>query len=220
MKLTIPGDPIPKARARVTRKGFAYDPQFDCKQRVRKFLEQSIREFYEKDENRIEGRRLSIGESFEVNWHFHMPIPKSFSQIKKNACKWGFIEHTSKPDRSNLEKFYEDCANGILWKDDSQITKGQIIKKYCNDDNPRTEIVMSTIQKPSKAVTEIVSLFTPDEISSICYDASKLTITEETLPKVACFISKIADQHSKKLSKISKNYPGHWKEFEDNSNYV
>lgn len=221
MKITIPGDPIPKARARVTKKGFAYDPQWELKKNVTKFLEQQVHEFYEKDKNRIEGHKLSIGEAFEVDWYFHMPIPKSFNQTKKNACKWGLIEHTSKPDRSNLEKFYEDCANGILWKDDSQITKGRIEKKYCSDDQPRTEICMTPVKPHNEDVKDIISLFSPDEISSLVYDASVIRMdSEPNLPQITTFLSKLADQHSKKLSKISKNYPGHWKKFESNSSFL
>lgn len=180
-----------------------------------------MREFYEKRENAQEGYKLAHGEAFEVNWYFHMPIPKSFNQIKKNACKWGFIEHTSKPDRSNLEKFYEDCANGILWGDDSQITKGEIVKKYCNDDKPRTEIVMKAIKEPNKEMCEIISLFSPQEISELVSDAQSIPIGDEpSLNSIGFFISKIADNHASKFAKIKKTYPGHWKKLDSNSNSI
>lgn len=229
MKITIPGNPIPKARARVTRKGFAFDPQEKQKKQVCKILEQSVREYYEKNENRKEGYKLAHCKAFEVNWYFHMPIPKSFNLRKKNACKWGFIEHISKPDRSNLEKFYEDCANGILWKDDSQITKGNIIKKYCNDDKPRTEIIMNPIDEPNEEIKNIVSFFSPEDIYEICEEVNNLNKnlpiytdnfkinSTNPLPKVASFLSKLADKHSDKLKKISKNHHGAWKKFESNS---
>lgn len=209
MKITIPGDPIPKARARVTRKGFAYDPQHSLKKKTIKFLQQSVRDFYEKAENRQEGYRLSIGEAFNVDWHFYMPIPKSFNQSKKNASNWGMHDHMSKPDLSNMVKFYEDCANGILWKDDSQIVHCYLSKKYSH--NPRTEIVMTPIPKPKEDLKNIISLFSPNEISEIVDEARHLVIDETTLPYVASFLSKLADQHGKKLAKISKNYPGYWK---------
>lgn len=203
-----------------TKKGFAYDPQWQLKKNIQQFLEESVREFYQKEDNRIEGHKLSIGQAFRVDWTFHMPIPKSFNQSKKNACKWGFIEHTSKPDRSNLEKFYEDCANGILWHDDSQITCGEIIKKYCNDEKPRTEITMTPIKEPNENVKNIISLFSPDDVAAIVADANSLDPTHCSLSEISMFLSKIADQHSKKLSKISKNYPGHWKKVEPKSNFI
>lgn len=183
-------------------------------------MENQVKEFYENPDNRIQGHLLAQDVAFEVDWYFYMPIPKSFSQVKKNACKWGLIEHTSKPDRSNLEKFYEDCANGILWKDDSQITRGKIIKRYCNDDNPRTEIEMKPIQETNEDMKEILSMFSPDEISTICYEASKIKMTAEKLPEIASFLSKLADQHAKKFSKITKSYPGHWKKFESKSTFA
>jgi Holliday junction resolvase RusA-like endonuclease len=219
MKIVIPGNPIPKARAR-TGKGFAYDPQYKLKKQVTKFLQQHVREFYSKSENAQEGYKLAHGEAFEVNWYFHMPIPKSFNQTKRNACKWGLIEHTTKPDRSNLEKFYEDCANDVLWKDDCQIIRGEIVKKYCNDDKPRTEIIMKAIKGHNEEVTNIVSLFSPQEINSIVEDANSLSSNETTLFNVANFISKLADNHANKLSKIKKTYPGHWKKLDSNSNFI
>lgn len=215
MKIIVPGDPIPKARARVTRRGFAYDPQAKEKENVRKLLEQSVREFYEKSENRIEGHRLSIGDSYTVRWCFYMPIPKSFNQFKKNASKWGINEHISKPDLSNMVKFYEDAANGIIWKDDSQISHCSIEKMY--SDNPRTEIYIMPNPKVRDDIKDIISLFSPDEISSIVTDANKLLYVQTTdLPQVASFLSKIADNHTKKLAKITKNYPNHWKKLECN----
>src|SRR5260221_2027047 len=220
MKITIPGDPIPKARARITKKGFAYDPQWDIKQRVIKYIKHALEEYFDKNENQKEGYLLAHGKAFEVDWYFHMPIPKSFNQIKKNACKWGFIEHISKPDRSNLEKFYEDCGNGILWHDDSQITSGKIVKKYCSDDNPRTEIIMKPITESKEDIKNIISLFSPDEISTIFYDASKININAEKLPQISGFLSKLADQHCAKLMKITKKYPGHWKKLDSNSNFI
>lgn len=214
MKITIPGDPIAKARARVTKAGFAYDPQWDIKQRVCLYLKNSVREFYEKSENRIEGHKIAIGESFIVDWTFFMPIPKSFNQSKKNACQWGFIEHITKPDLSNLVKFYEDCANGILWPDDSQIFSCQIKKEYSI--HPRIEIDMTThSSEHKKDVQDILSSFSLDEIEEIATEAKYLSIGNPiNYPDIAKFLSKIADKHSKKFTKIAKKYPEHWKKFD------
>lgn len=221
MKIIIQGDPIAKARHVKTKKGFAYDPQWELKKRVSRFLELEIKEYFDKSENRIEGFHLSNGIAFEVDWYFYMPIPKSFSQSKRNACRWGLIEHTIKPDRSNMEKFYEDCANGVLWYDDSQITCGKVVKRYCENDNPRTEIHVKVVKQPPNEMCEIVSLFTPQEVSDIVEDATKLLhVQTSDLPKVACFLSKIADLHAPKLSKINKKYPKHWKKFECNSPFL
>lgn len=214
MKIVIPGDPIPKARARTTKKGFAYDPQWELKKRVIKFIEIQVEEYYQNCKNPQEGYKIAHGDAFKVDWYFYMPIPKSFSQTKRNACKWGFIQHNIKPDRSNLEKFYEDCANGILWKDDCQITRGEVIKKYCDDDKPRTEIHMNTIKEYNEDFKNIISLFSPTDIQDIVSESNNLFEGENSLIKIASFISKMADQHAKKFQQINKKYPGYWKKFE------
>ncbi len=72
MKIVIPGVPIPKARARVTKRGITYDPQQKEKERVSKFLLKAVSDYYENPGNRIEGHKLSIGEAFRVDWHFYL----------------------------------------------------------------------------------------------------------------------------------------------------
>jgi len=75
---------------------------------------------------------------------FYMPIPPSWSEQKKQEARDGKIQHTSKPDLSNLLKSIEDGAEGVLWANDSQVVRYSDIdgvptqKLY--GDNPRTEI--------------------------------------------------------------------------------
>lgn len=72
----------------------------------------------------------------EMIIEFHMPIPASLSKKKKRDCL--SKPHSKKPDLSNLQKFFEDTFNGILYKDDSLITKVIATKFY--SDEPKTVI--------------------------------------------------------------------------------
>ena len=65
-----------------------------------------------------------------------MPIPASISEKKWKA---GII-HTKKPDLDNLIKFVKDCANGILWHDDSQVVTIEAAKLYSEE--PETRILL------------------------------------------------------------------------------
>ena len=125
IKITISGDPTPKARPRVTKRGITYNPQKKISDDVRL----QVKAQYGDDP--IEG---AVG----VLMEFHMPIPKSYSKKKKQLIETGKIFHTKKPDIDNLEKFILDCMNGIVFKDDSQIVQTYARKQYSS--NPRTEV--------------------------------------------------------------------------------
>lgn len=66
---------------------------------------------------------------------FSMPIPKSKTKSFKDLCAQKETPHTSKPDLDNLSKV-KDAFNGILWKDDSQISEECLTKIYETDNYP------------------------------------------------------------------------------------
>ncbi len=65
-----------------------------------------------------------------------MPIPASMPKKKLKAD----VQHTKKPDLDNLIKFVKDCANGVLWHDDSQVNNIQASKLYSV--SPSTVIIL------------------------------------------------------------------------------
>lgn len=69
---------------------------------------------------------------------FFMPIPSSLS-LKKQKELSGQI-HYIRPDLSNLIKYVEDVAQGVLFRDDSQIH--MIIARKLYSDFPRTEFII------------------------------------------------------------------------------
>lgn len=71
----------------------------------------------------------------------YMPIPKSWSKLKKEMASGGELKHTTKPDIDNLTKNIFDCFNGLFWLDDKQVV-GLIANKFYSK-NPRWEIEIS-----------------------------------------------------------------------------
>jgi len=129
IKITIPGEPFAKARARhSTRGGFVktYDPQRVEKESLRLYLKAKGAIMYE------------LGTPLRCTMVFSMPIPSSMSKKTRIAAAAGLHHHVKKPDIDNLVKFYLDVANGILFDDDKQIVELSAIKRY--SDAPSVEI--------------------------------------------------------------------------------
>ena len=65
-------------------------------------------------------------------------IPKSTSKKKEAEMLQGNISPTKKPDADNIIKIVLDAMNKFAFKDDTQVTKLEIEKKY--DVTPRIYI--------------------------------------------------------------------------------
>lgn len=123
MKYILSGDPIPLARPRFRKNSGVYDPQLSLKQRSQ--LELKIQH----------GARPLLKGPLELIVTFFMKIP-----ISKKRKIYPYNYHAIKPDLSNLIKFVEDVATGILYEDDSIIVSIQSVKYYAIV--PRTEIIL------------------------------------------------------------------------------
>jgi Holliday junction resolvase RusA-like endonuclease len=93
---------------------------------------------------------------------FYMPIPHSVTH-KKVTSKYNTY-HFIKPDISNLIKFYEDVATGIVYKDDSIICHTFAEKRYDDGKGPRTEM---TIFKLKTTGSPVPSLKAEIQIGSV-----------------------------------------------------
>jgi len=128
VKFIVPGDPVSLDRARYGRgkDGTAriYDSQRDEKLMVGITL---------RSQN---GDREPIAVPIYLDITFYFKKPRGFKALS--------LWKTSRPDTSNLLKFYEDVGTEAgLWKDDSFIVKITAQKVY--DDNPRTEFYVCPI---------------------------------------------------------------------------
>ena len=126
----IPGKPIAKKRPRFARRGkfvTTYNDQETEEGRVLWEIKQQWKE------SPIEG-------PISISFGFFLPFPKSAS--KKNVEKMlsGFIRATKCPDLDNYEKFYMDCMNEVVYRDDSQVWRKKGSKVYAKE--PCTEIFL------------------------------------------------------------------------------
>jgi Holliday junction resolvase RusA-like endonuclease len=71
----------------------------------------------------------------------YMPTAPSWSKKKLAAALAGEIRPRL-PDWDNLAKA-TDALNGVVWRDDSQVADGRVIKLY--SDRPRLEIEVSLL---------------------------------------------------------------------------
>ena len=129
ISITVPGEPVAKARPRFTKNGHVYTPQKTA------VYEQVIGLHARAA---MKGKKILTG-AIKLSVTAYMPIPQSWSLKQKTKAMSGALRHTKRPDLSNIIKSVEDGMNGVVYADDSQIDDSHIVKRY---GIPRTEIVV------------------------------------------------------------------------------
>lgn len=136
LKITVPGDPVPKGRHRARIVQPRHKPAFIH------FYQDSETEKYENHiamlANIVMGGRGVLLGPLELRIIAYVPIPKSWSEKMKQRCVDGVMRPVTRPDGDNYEKAALDALNGIVYKDDAQIVEMRWSKRY--DHNPRLEI--------------------------------------------------------------------------------
>lgn len=217
-KIVIPGNPIAKARPKVSRRGnyvTMYDPNSQANDVIKQQLKIAANSVY-----------FDFNDVLEVECTFYMPIPTYHGVAHLNACSLNLIPHTSKPDLDNLIKQL-DYLNEIIFNDDRQIVSIVAYKRYSL--NPRTVIDIKTqakldIEEQAKGILTMFGLenlgrFTYDcKVLSEVVDAwieteelsranSNLHIQSVRLARIAIILATLAKNHSKVLTKIASKYP-------------
>lgn len=131
LSITISGNPIAKKRPRFARRGRYVTTYNEQQTEEGKFIQIMM--------SQLKGHQpIPAGMAISMQCAFNMPVPASMP--KKHH---GIMRHTKKPDLDNLIKFVKDCANGILWADDSQVIKVAAVKRYAYGAAiPSTEILI------------------------------------------------------------------------------
>ena len=132
----IRGDPIPLQRPKLGRNG-TYDPQKDLKYQTGIRLKSQINFNY--DYSSLDG-------DLSLDITFYFEIPKSWSLKKKE--KVAGKRKSSRPDLSNLIKYYEDVMQDIdLFNDDSQIVEITARKLYDDGQGARVVITLKEVNE-------------------------------------------------------------------------
>lgn len=172
IKIIIPGEPQSKVRHRcrcVSNRPMMYDPQLkDSMEAIKQLINYEFCQLLQHSSFFMadEALKIASAESLVVGYTFLFGLPRSLTTGQKNAILWQFDKHTSKPDIDNIAKYYSDCGNGIIWKDDAQITVAYLKKEYA--ENPRTEIeVMANDVIMSDINKKVLSVLAPLEMQNM-----------------------------------------------------
>lgn len=136
IKITVPGEPVPKGRHRARIVQPRNKPAFIH------FYQDSETEAYERvvaqyAKIALLGRGLILG-ALEIRVAAYIAIPASWSQKKKAQAISGEIVPVSRPDADNFLKCCLDAMNGVAYADDSQVIDMRVSKRY--SETPRLEI--------------------------------------------------------------------------------
>lgn len=131
-KFIIPGRAVPKARPRVTKRGFTYTPKST------KDFEKLVRDTYisEFGGNAMFPPQMPLAMVVE----FGLKPPKSWAKTKRKRAIEKEIFPVGRPDVDNLLKGVQDALNGVAYPDDSQIIAITARKVYTKDDQTKVAI--------------------------------------------------------------------------------
>jgi Holliday junction resolvase RusA-like endonuclease len=123
VQFRIPGNPVPKGRARA-------------------FLRGNHIAHYTPDKTRAweSVARMAASEAMQERTPMQGPVvlwvaatfapPASWPKWRQQLLAEDGLAHTTKPDLDNLVKAVKDACNGIVWKDDSQVIQIRASKLY------------------------------------------------------------------------------------------
>jgi Holliday junction resolvase RusA-like endonuclease len=115
----VDGDPVGKQRPRFTKAGRTYTPKKTAD------YETLIKEQATAAMGASEPLKTPIAVFINV---LHA-IPISYSKKRVQDCL-NQLEHPKKPDLDNVAKAYLDAMNGIVYKDDVQVVRLYVSKRY------------------------------------------------------------------------------------------
>jgi len=121
----VPGEIVGKERPRVNMyTGRVYTPN---KTKDYEFLVQQYFKLKYQNYTTIEGR-------IKIEIIAYLKIPKSTSKAKREEMLENKISPTKKPDVDNIAKSILDAMNGFVFKDDNQVSKISVEKRFADEE--------------------------------------------------------------------------------------
>lgn len=134
---TVPGEPVGKARPRVTRRGITYTPS-----KTRDY-ERLVELCYRSKVHRALPLKGPVALSVEAVF----AVPRSLSKAERARRESGEEAPQKKPDADNILKACSDALNGIAYEDDKQICRAVVTKRYCRSgEEPHVTITLGKLQ--------------------------------------------------------------------------
>ena len=124
--MLIPGKAVPKGRPRAARIGGfirMYTPAKTQKYEALCAAEAKVS---------MRGAEPFSG-PVEVKMQIFLPIPKSYTKARKEACRLGKMVPTGGSDIDNIAKSVMDGFNAIVFADDSQVVDLHITKRFAEE---------------------------------------------------------------------------------------
>lgn len=127
----VPGEVVGKERPRVNMyTGRVYTPN------KTKDYEYLVQQYFKL---KYPNYTMLIGR-LKISIIAHLKIPKGTSKIKMQDMLENKISPTKKPDIDNIAKSILDAMNGFVFKDDNQVAKISIEKRFATEE--KTEIIV------------------------------------------------------------------------------
>jgi Holliday junction resolvase RusA-like endonuclease len=120
---TIDGEPRGKGRPRFRNTGKFVQTYTDAKTKNYEALVMDAA-------SNAMGTTEPLETPVSVFLYIRLPVPKSYSKKRSEACLSGFEMPSKKPDIDNVAKSVCDGMNGIVFKDDCQIVQINAKKVY------------------------------------------------------------------------------------------
>lgn len=140
ISFTIPGQPVAKGRPKFARRGnfvTAYTPAKT--QSYENLVRMAAAEA-------MAGANPSA-RPIALSLSLWLQIPASWSQTKRKKAAFGAVLPTKKPDADNILKGIKDGCNGIVWRDDAQVVRITLEKRY--SEQPRATVSVSELDGES-----------------------------------------------------------------------
>ena len=128
---TVPGKPFGKQRPRVTRTGHAFTPETTVS------YENLVRMTFVKKNPEV----IPADSPVRIEITAQFPVPASWSKKKRAAALAGKI-FQGKPDWDNIGKIITDAMNNIAYKDDAQVHRAVVDKRYSEAVGVSVELII------------------------------------------------------------------------------